>query len=179
MAREQLDETCLTARLQRVVALLEEPCLRLLDDLGDIDAGSERSSHDLGDCSCLEVRADRGVDAGMSHFHRDRRSVLQHRTMDLTDRGSRNRLAFQSGEQRLASSPEVFLDRLLDQREGRRLGVALEHGEGLARLGIERSVHVGQDLSPFHRDALQLAERFDKPGECLRGKRAKVEVPAV
>jgi hypothetical protein len=74
--------------------------------------------------------------------------------------------------------PEVLLDGLLDLREGRRLGIALEHGEELARLGIERSVHVGQDLPHFHRDALQLAERFDKSGECLRRKRAKVEVPA-
>src|SRR5439155_14006584 len=55
MAREQLDETRLTARLQRVVALFQEASLRLFDDFGDIDARSKRSSHDFADGGCLEV----------------------------------------------------------------------------------------------------------------------------
>src|SRR5262249_17954752 len=52
MAGEQLDETRLTARLQRVVALFQEPSLRLFEDFGDIDARSKRSSHDFADDGC-------------------------------------------------------------------------------------------------------------------------------
>src|SRR5262249_16112813 len=63
MAGERLDETRLTVRLQRVVALLQEPALRFFEDRGDIDARSDGSSHDLDDRGRLEVRADRGVDA--------------------------------------------------------------------------------------------------------------------
>jgi hypothetical protein len=178
MAREQLDEAPLTARLEGVVALLQEPSLRLFDDFGDIDARSKSSSHDLADGGCLEVGADGGVDAWMAHFNRHGCSILQHRTMDLADRGSRNGLAFKSGEQVLAPGAQVLPDGLLDLREGLRLGVELQHGEELARLGIEGPVHVGQDLTHFHRDALQFAERLDELDEGLGGQRAEVEVPA-
>jgi hypothetical protein len=88
--------------------------------------------------------------------------------VDLADRSGGDGLALKSGEQGLRSSSEILPDGLLDLGERRGLGVELEHCEKLARLGGEGAVHVGQDLAHFHRDALQLAKRLDKPGECLR-----------
>src|SRR4051812_16880467 len=114
MAREQRRELRLTTRLQLVVALLEEASLRLFEDLRDIDTRCERASHQLADRSRLEVGADRSVDAGMLHLHRDRRSIVHHPTMDLTDRRGRDGRALEPGEQRIAAGPEVIPDDLLD-----------------------------------------------------------------
>ena len=159
MAREELDETGLAARLQRVVALLEEAGLCLLDDLRDVDARSKGSRHDLANGRCLEIGPDGGVNARMAHFHRHGYSVFADRAVDLANRGSGNGLAFDSGEQSLASRPKVLLDGALDLREGCRLGVALEHGKELARLGVEGSVHIGEDLPTF------IAMPFSSPND--------------
>src|SRR5262245_41955719 len=101
MTRKEVDEMGLAARLQQVVALLEESGLCFLDDLRDVHARSKGSRHDLAEGGCLEIGADGGVDARMAHFHSHGCSVVADRAVDLANRGNGHGLALDAGEHSL------------------------------------------------------------------------------
>ena len=113
----------------------------------------------------LHVRAHGAGDARVLDLHRDLAAVLaQRRPVDLADRGRRDRLLVEGGEDLLDRRFEVVLDHLAHLLEGdRRRGVAQLRQLVLELLAVllrhEPDVEEAHHLPELHRGALHRPQR--------------------
>ena len=166
MAAEQAGEPALVLGLELVVELLVDPLADLVADRLDVHPRRDPLGEPQDQAQVLHVRTDRGADARVLDLDRDVAPVGQSRSVDLADRGGRDRLLVELVEHVADALVELLLDHLAHVLEGDRRGGVAQRAELSLELlavllGHEADVEERHHLADLHRRALHRSERGD------------------
>ena len=164
--------------LELVVELVADPRADLLGRGLDVEAGRDPLHQPQDHPEVLHVGPDRGGDARVLDLDRDDAAVVQPRPVDLADRGGRDRLLVELGEDLAQRRLELGLDHLahvgeahLRRRVAQLAELALELLAVL--LGHEPDVEEAHHLPELHRRALHRPERGRRSARRPRGGGAR------
>ena len=178
MAAVEVDEALLVVALPAVVELLSEPLLDLGDELGGVQRTERLAQEHADQIGVLQVGSDRLGDARVLHldshrpFHPGVR-VVEHGSMDLTDRRGGDRFGVPLEEQLLGRPTELGGDDLGGEFGAHRRGIGLQLGEGEAHGLGQPVVEVAGHLTNLHQGALHVAEAL---GDLLGGAQLSLGV---
>ena len=157
--------------LEAVVELLPDRPPELVHELVGVDE-VERPDTLLCDARRLVQEREVGLDlprrAGTLHLDRDSSPVRKRRTVDLTDRGGRDRSGIELGEELVDREAEVFLDHILDVAEREGTDIVLEPtqlGDDVRRedIGTRR-----EELPELHERGAELVQHLAEVLAALR-----------
>ena len=181
IARVELGEGALPLGLQRIVELLAEALLDLLEDALRLEAPrAQRAEHPLEHAGVVEIALDGAGDARVLHLDGHAAPVVEGGTVHLADGGAGEGGVLPLGEELFDRRAQILLDGAADgRRRGARRGGAQAAQRGLvggALLLRHHAVDVARHLADLGGDATQGAQHLGgvpgRRGAVLRQEQA-------
>ena len=153
--------------LELVVELLRDPLAQLGVERLDVEAGREPPHEREQQREVAQVGLDRLGHARVLDLDRDRLALVGHRAVDLADRGGRERLLLELGEDGGGLLPQLLAQQLLEPLERERRHVVAQLRQRLLEalalvLGQRAEVDRGEHLADLHRRTAHLPELLDQ-----------------